>query len=529
MVAAADQLAASAGIEALANGGSAADAAVAAGAVMAVVGPHLCGLGGDALAMVSAPGAPPAALLAIGRAGAGSDAARLRAEGHRAMPLRGDVRSVQVPGAVDGWLALHERHGRLPLDVVLAPAIELAEEGFAASVMLALASHLVHEVPGAGELCPGGPLAVGQRVRVPGVGRTLRAIARDGRDGFYGGEFGRGLLELGRGHFAPEDLTGNLAEWRTPLRQIAWDHELWTVPAPSQGYLTLAGAAVAESVGLGTDPDDPLWAHLLVEAWRAVGHDRPAVLFDGADGAGLLAAARLSAAAERVAADRAAPADVARGEGTVGPGVARVADGDTTHLCALDADGLGVSLTQSNALDFGSHLVEPATGIFLHNRGVGFSLVEGHPAEVGPGRRPPHTLSPMLVTGLDGALTHLVGAMGGDAQPQIIGQLLARLLRSTQDPATAITAARLVLDAPAPGPFRLWWGDDLGVLVEADAPPGWRAGLETRGHHVRPISAFDPVAVGCAQIIAVERDKSGGHRLVGASDPRNPDGGAVGR
>ena len=529
MVAAADQLAASAGIGALANGGSAADAAVAAGAVMAVVGPHLCGLGGDALAMVSAPGAPPAALLAIGRAGAGSDAARLRAEGHRAMPLRGDVRSVQVPGAVDGWLALHERHGRLPLDVVLAPAIELAEEGFAASVMLALASHLVHEVPGAGELCPGGPLAVGQRVRVPGVGRTLRAIARDGRDGFYGGEFGRGLLELGRGHFAPEDLTGNLAEWRTPLRQIAWDHELWTVPAPSQGYLTLAGAAVAESVGLGTDPDDPLWAHLLVEAWRAVGHDRPAVLFDGADGAGLLAAARLSAAAERVAADRAAPADVARGEGTVGPGVARVADGDTTHLCALDADGLGVSLTQSNALDFGSHLVEPATGIFLHNRGVGFSLVEGHPAEVGPGRRPPHTLSPMLVTGLDGALTHLVGAMGGDAQPQIIGQLLARLLRSTQDPATAITAARLVLDAPAPGPFRLWWGDDLGVLVEADAPPGWRAGLETRGHHVRPISAFDPVAVGCAQIIAVERDKSGGHRLVGASDPRSPDGGAVGR
>ena len=529
MVAAADQLAASAGIEALANGGSAADAAVAAGAVMAVVGPHLCGLGGDALAMVSAPGAPPAALLAVGRAGAGSDAARLRAEGHRAMPLRGDVRSVQVPGAVDGWLALHERHGRLPLDVVLAPAIELAEEGFAASVMLALASHLVHEVPGAGELCPGGPLAVGQRVRVPGVGRSLRAIARDGRDGFYGGEFGRGLLELGRGHFAPEDLTGNLAEWRTPLRQIAWDHELWTVPAPSQGYLTLAGAAVAESVGLGTDPDDPLWAHLLVEAWRAVGHDRPAVLFDGADGAGLLAAARLSAAAERVAADRAAPADVARGEGTVGPGVARVADGDTTHLCALDADGLGVSLTQSNALDFGSHLVEPATGIFLHNRGVGFSLVEGHPAEVGPGRRPPHTLSPMLVTGLDGALTHLVGAMGGDAQPQIIGQLLARLLRSTQDPATAITAARLVLDAPAPGPFRLWWGDDLGVLVESDAPPGWRAGLETRGHHVRPISAFDPVAVGCAQIIAVERDKSGGHRLVGASDPRNPDGGAVGR
>ena len=100
---------------------------------------------------------PPEALLSIGRAGAGSDPARMRAEGMATMPLRGDIRSVQVPGAVDGWLALHERYGRLPLDDVLAPAIELASEGFAASIMLALASHLVHALPGAGELCPEGP------------------------------------------------------------------------------------------------------------------------------------------------------------------------------------------------------------------------------------------------------------------------------------------------------------------------------------------------------------------------------------
>ena len=114
------------------------------------------------------------------------------------MPVRGDIRSVQVPGAVDGWLALHERYGRLPLDEVLAPAIELASEGFAASIMLALASHLVHALPGAGELCPDGPLDIGQTVRLPGIARTLRAIARHGRDGFYQGEFGRGLLDLGR-------------------------------------------------------------------------------------------------------------------------------------------------------------------------------------------------------------------------------------------------------------------------------------------------------------------------------------------
>ena len=190
MVAAADQLAASAGLGMLAQGGSAADAAVAMGTAMAVVGPHLCGLGGDVLAMVAPPGSPPEALLSVGRAGAGSDPQRLRREGMTTMPVRGDIRSVQVPGAVDGWLALHERYGRLALDEVLAPAVELAEEGFSASILLALASHLVHTLPGAGELCPDGPLAIGQTVRLPGLARTLRAIADHGRDGFYLGEFG---------------------------------------------------------------------------------------------------------------------------------------------------------------------------------------------------------------------------------------------------------------------------------------------------------------------------------------------------
>jgi gamma-glutamyltranspeptidase/glutathione hydrolase len=529
MVAAADQLAAVAGIEVLADGGSAADAAVATGAAMAVVGPHLCGLGGDVLAMVAPPAQQPEALLGVGRAGSGSDAARLRAEGLTMMPLRRDIRSVQVPGAVDGWLALHERHGRLPLERVLAPAIELAEDGFPASIMLAFATHLVHDVPGAGELCPGGPLDVGDMVRLPGIARTLRAIARDGRAGFYEAEFGRGLLAMGGGHFSRGDLAVSAAQWCAPLRQRAWGHQLWTVPPPSQGYLTLAGAVVAERVGLGADAARPEWAHLLVETWRAVGHDRPDVLYDGADGEALLDDERLARAAARVSAEGAASPDVTAGDLGAAPGVARIGDGDTTHLCACDADGLGVSLTQSNALDFGSHLVEPATGVFLHNRGVGFSLIEGHPAEVRAGTRPPHTLSPMLVTGPDGQLTHLVGAMGGDAQPQIISQLLARLLRGGEDPARAISAPRLALDAPSAGPFRLWWGDDLTVLVEADAPAAWFEGLAACGHRTQAISAFDPVAVGCAQIIAVEQRAGGERCLVAASDPRSPEGAAVGR
>ena len=182
-----------------------------------------------------------------------------------------------------------------------------------------------------------------------------------------------------------------------------------------------------------------------------------------------------------------------------------------------------------------SHVVAGSTGIFLHNRGVGFSLEAGHPAELAPGRRPPHTLSPMLATTPDGALSHLVGAMGGDAQPQIILQVLARMLPGGQDPATALAGPRLSLDAPAAGPFRLWWGDDLQVASRRTLRTSWMDDLRRRGHRVQPISAFDPTAVGCSQVIAVVNDREGGGRprgsrqFVGAADPRSPCGGTASR
>ena len=279
------------------------------------------------------------------------------------------------------------------------------------------------------------------------------------------------------------------------------------MPPPSQGYLTLAGAAVAEAAGLGTEPDDPQWAHLLVETWRAVGHDRPAVLFDGADGAALLHPTRLAAAAARVQPRRWRP-PTSGPAAARDPDVARFGDGDTTHLCAMDADGLG---DLADAIQRARLRLAPRRAKHGHLPAQPWRrvLTGSRPSRRGrAGRRPPHTLSPMLVTGRDGALTHLVGAMGGDAQPQIIVQLLARLLLAGHDPATAITAPRLTLDAPSAGPFRLWWGEDLTVQVEADAPPAWREGLTGHGHRVRTISAFDPVAVGCAQVITVDRARS---------------------
>src|SRR4051812_21607435 len=144
MACAVDHLAAGAAIDVLRRGGTAADAAVAASAVLAVTSQHLCGMGGDLFALVGDKGNAPAALNASGRAGSGAGAAGLRAEGHRRMPATGDVRAVPVPGCVDGWLALHDRYGRLPLSEVLAAAIDYARGGSPASPTLVLSAREVH-------------------------------------------------------------------------------------------------------------------------------------------------------------------------------------------------------------------------------------------------------------------------------------------------------------------------------------------------------------------------------------------------
>jgi gamma-glutamyltranspeptidase/glutathione hydrolase len=508
MVCAVDQLAAEAGVAMLRVGGSAADAAVAASAVLAVTTQHMCGMGGDLFALVHVPGmAAPAVLNASGRAGSGADPERLRAEGHRAMPPSGDVRAVPVPGCVDGWLALHERFGRLPLAEVLAPARGYAVDGFPAAPMLVWVASMVADTPGGSDFKAA--TAPGARVVRPGVARCLDAIVESGRDGFYAGEFGRGLLELGAGEYDASDLARSQADWVHPIGVDAWGHRLWTVPPNSQGYLTLAGAWIADGLPLPSDADDPLWAHLTVESARFAAYDRLDVLHEHADGAALIAPERLAARRAAIDSDRAA----ALGDG--------YRDGGTIYLCAVDDDRMGVSLIQSNAAGFGCGRAEPSTGIFLHNRGIGFSLQPGHPAEYGPGRRPPHTLSPALVTTTDGDLAMVIGTMGGDTQPQILLQLLARLLAGGESCGDAIAAPRWALtDAGAGGGFSTW--DARGrvrVALEETSPAPWLDGLAQRGHDV----TLSPGNYGHAHVIAVRDD-----HLEGASDPRALTGGAAG-
>lgn len=517
MISTVDATATAAGIELLRRGGSATDAAIGANAVLAVVAPQMCGMGGDLWALVhDGSSGPPAALDAAGFAGSGADADRVRAQGYTFIPLRANIAAVTVPGAVDGWLALHERFGKLGLADVFEAAIETAQGGFAASSPLAASAPLVANVANNTDIVK--DLKPGEIVRRPGSARAFQAIIDLGRIGFYGGEFGDALLALGVANvddaepeYSTDDLGRPIARWVDPLRIEAFGHVLWTVPPSSQGYLTLAGAWIANGLALPPCADDD-WAHLLVESCSSAAFDRHQVLHEGADGSALIDPLRLSSRRAVIDPDRAGNLGVPAGLG------------DTTYVCVVDGDGMAVSLINSNASGFGSHLVAGSTGIFLHDRGIGFSLVAGHPAEYAPGRRPPHTLSPALVTNPDGALRQVLGTMGGDAQPQILLQLLTRSLLHGASPGEAVSAARWTL-----GPrnddtgFSTWRPGTARCVRVEDPSTGWHVGLASKGHHT-VVADGATSGFGHAHIVEVTPHGS----LAGACDPRTVTGAAFG-
>jgi gamma-glutamyltranspeptidase/glutathione hydrolase len=281
------------------------------------------------------------------------------------------------------------------------------------------------------------------------------------------------------------------------------------MPPNSQGYLLLGAAALAQQLDGVGDPDDPSTAHLLIEAAKAAGRDRPDVLHDRADGESLVAA--IAARTDEI--DPSTARDITRPQ----------RGGDTTYLCVVDSNRVGVSLIQSNASSFGSFLAEPNTQINLHNRGLGFSLERGHPAELSPGRRPPHTLSPALATNADGSLRAVFGTMGGDGQPQILLQIAHRLFGRGESSGVAVGAPRWVLKGPVTG-FDTWTAaEGPGLQIEGHAPEAWESDLAARGHRVEMRPPLDG-GFGHAHVIAVDRDGM----LSGAADPRAVIGSAAG-
>ncbi|MFZ0492576.1 MAG: gamma-glutamyltransferase [Acidimicrobiia bacterium] len=472
-------------------GGNAVDAAIAANAVQGVVAPETCGIGGDLFALVHRSGdAAPAALNASGRAGSGVDPAALRSAGHSSIPPF-DPATVTIPGCVDGWSALSARFGSMPLADLLAPAIEHAEQGFAPSAEFtsALTRRADQLAPQAPELYPPQDTIV----RREALAATLRQIAGGGRSNFYDGPAGIAIT-LAAPSISMPDLAIEQAEWVDPISANVFGRTGWTVPPNSQGYLTLASSWVFSETHPPADPDDPDYVHLQIEAYRSVAWERDDLVSDPRRSP--LPADHL-AAPDRLR-DRVGQIDRTRAGTWPRPGPA---PGGTAYLCFVDRSGMAVSLIQSNYMGIGSGIAAPSTGFFLHNRGAGFNLIEGHPNELTPGARPLHTLSPSLWTN-DGALDTVLGTRGGAYQPQLLLQVAAASLFVGDEPETALRRPRWVLD-----------GDE--VRLEGSMSDGIVVELARRGHRVtlagNSVPGWGPVSM-----ISVTPD--GSRRA--AADPR---------
>lgn len=498
------RLSAQAARDVLVAGGNAVDAAVAAVAAQGVVAPETCGVGGDLFALVHAPGWDrPKALNSSGRAGSRASSEAIRETGAGEIPLDHPA-VVTIPGCVDGMETLVRSLGRLDLGQVLGPAIGYAREGFQVSTEQAAAfsarSAIYSSNPAVAEFYPGGSaIGKGEEVRRPALARVLEEVAAAGRAAFYEGTPGADIVETVSGLITPEDLEVDQAEWIEPIGLNVFGLDSWTIPPNSQGYLGPATLAVFEMLDPPDDTMDPLWWHLLIEAYRSVAWERDDLVADPDNLALpanlLLDQSRLERAAAGVDADRAGVWPDRVGSG-----------GGTAYLCVADAGGMLVSIIQSNYRGTGSPFGAPRSGFLLQDRGLGFSLTPGHPNELGPGKRPLHTLSPTLWTESGGPRWAL-GTRGGAVQPQLIAQVAARAIRGSARLGDAQGAPRWTLADFGPS-------SPPAPALEPDTPDTVLAGLVARGHQ---ITTVDGPQRGWGPVSIIELDGEVRHA---AADPR---------
>ncbi|MCW3013773.1 MAG: Gamma-glutamyltransferase [Solirubrobacterales bacterium] len=497
------------GAAVLADGGSAVDAAIAANAALGVAMPHMCGVGGDLFALVDpGDGGAPVAFNASGPASSAVDADRLHARG--GVPARA-VEAVTVPGAVDGWRVMHEAFGRLPWARLLTPAAQLADGGVAMTErarawFMEEREVLARDPASRGAfLRDGEPPAIGVAVRLPDLARTLEQLAQLGPRTLYDGELAA-LVAATTSRARDGLLARDLASYRARTVPVAsaniGGHRLVTVPPNSQGATTLI--LLRALLAMETSrPGSPAWTVAFLRAKR--------VAFAARD-AELARAQRLDLPLGASEIDEL----VAFGEREPAVGGTSL-DGDTVALATCDAAGTTCVVIQSLYFAFGSGITVPDTGIVLQNRGAYFSTAPGHPNRIGPGRRTLHTLMPMLAYGARGPLEAAVGTMGGDGQPQVVAQVLARLLWGGEDAAAAVAAPRLLH-----GRYMLGEPDDV-VHVEDTLDPETVEALRTAGHAIES-DAWPSQRMGHA--CAITAPDPQGPTRVAASDPRS-DGVAV--
>ena len=517
-------LASSAGVDVLRAGGSAVDAAIATSAALAVLYPHMTGIGGDAFWLIhDAQTREVRYLSGGGRAAASASVDWFRSRGHSEIPFRGVLpATLTTPGSVSSWIEAHAAYGRLPLRRCLETATGYARDGFPVTTRLTgwieqTKTELAQQADIARIFLPDGRVPkAGSSLVNADLARTLDAIADRGWSGFYEGEIARELAAFSRdngGFFDETDLRAQKATWGTPLRGTYRDLVLYETPAPTQGFTVLQMLKLVEPFDLrnreflGADH-----AHLLVQSKQLAYNDRDRFLADPAfvnvpiDQ--LLSDAYAAKRRALIDPARALPWDRVPSYGSL--------TGDTVFIAVVDAEGNAVSLIQSLYGVFGSAMVAGSTGVVLQNRGAYFSLDPSHPNCVEPGKIPLHTLIASLGF-RDDKLWSVVGCMGADGQPQIHLQTYIAMMDFGCDIQQALEAPRWLS-----GRFAL--GESRDTLhIEGRFPNSTLEELDRRGHLLNRWGAWNELA-GHAHGIVI--DPVSGMRY-GGSDPRS-DGAAIG-
>jgi gamma-glutamyltranspeptidase/glutathione hydrolase len=508
MAATSHPLATQAAIETLRAGGTAADAAVTAVATLCVVEPAMTGIGGDCFCLVSRPDAPIWGYNGSGRAAASVTSQALAAQGIR--EIGGDsVHAVTVPGAVEAWAAILKAHGRFGLDRALSPAIRYAEQGFPVAPRVARdwaqATPRLAQDPGAARhfLFGGSAPAAGDVIRFPALAATLSAIARNGPRAFYEGAIAEDIAATvaARGGFlAAGDLAAHRGEAAEPITTNYRGLDVVEMPPNGQGLTALVMLNILERFDLASlDPAGADRFHIVLEAARHAFAVRDAHIADPdfmrASVPALLDKAFAGTLADRIDRSRRTALPAAAGSGS-----------DTVYLTVVDRDRMAVSLINSLFSAFGVGIATEQTGIMLHNRGACFVVDPDHPNDIGPGKRPMHTIIPGLAM-RDGRCELSFGVMGAHYQPMGHTQVITNIVDYGMDVQAAIDMPRV-----------FFVGEQ--TVVERGVSAQATEGLTARGHDV----VVAPSPWGGGQAIHIDWERG---VLIGGSDPRK-DGCALG-
>ena len=513
MVAAAHPYATLAGLDVLRAGGTAADAAVATNAVLAVTQPSMCGVGGDTFVLYYEAATRRVHFLnGAGRSGSRASLDELRRRGASALPVIGPM-TVSVPGCVRGWAMLLERFGTRPLASLLGPAIHYAE-GCPTTSLISQGIEEFARVNADPEwhrvFRPGGRApALGEPLVQTDLARTLRDLGAEGPDLFYTGRVARAIADrlAADGFLTPEDLAAHTGEWGEPIATTYRGVRVYETPPPTQGLAALIALNILERFPLARRALHSVQhLHLLLEVVKLAYADRDRFIGDPSH-------ARVPVAElldKGYAAKRRKSFDPRKAQAYT----AGEPEGDTSGFVVADGHGNVASVIQSLFNTFGSGVVVPGCGIVLQNRGRHFQLDPAHPSALAPRKRPFHTLMASIVT-RDERPVHALATMGGNGQAQFHVQILTNLLDYGLDPQEAVERPRFLV-----GPF---YPEDAAdtIHLESRLPKKVMAALTRKGHAIRPAPEFF-TRTGHAHAISF-RDGT----MLGGADPRG-DGAALG-